>query len=253
MDSRIEIIPIKVDVDITPSENLDTIILKSIENCSEFINNGDILVIAQKIVSKSENRIVDLNSVVPSKLASDIARDHNKDPKIVELVLRESREILRLSNGIMIVETRHGFICANAGVDQSNASKTFNHAILLPQDPDYSARKIRNSIRLKTGKQIAVIITDTFGRPFREGQSNVAIGIAGISPLKSYVGSTDMYGKKLRVTEIAVADELSGSAELVMGKSEGIPIAIIRGYSFKPDENSSISSLLRDKERDLFR
>jgi coenzyme F420-0:L-glutamate ligase/coenzyme F420-1:gamma-L-glutamate ligase len=164
--------------------------------------------------------------------------------------------MIRHSNGVIIVETRHGFICANAGVDQSNVEDSVNHAVLLPVDADASANKIRESLREKTaGKDFAVIITDTFGRPFREGQTNIAIGIAGIDPIKSYVGSADMYGKKLRVTEIAVVDEIASAAELAMGKLERVPVVIIRGYKYqKPKkENSAISKLIRPKEKDLFR
>ncbi|HEY7506016.1 MAG TPA: coenzyme F420-0:L-glutamate ligase, partial [Nitrososphaera sp.] len=144
-----------------------------------------------------------------------------------------------------------GLICANAGVDQSNVEG--DAALLLPVDPDKSANRLRDSIGKKTGKEVAVIITDTFGRPFREGQTNVAIGIAGINPIKSYIGSRDMYGRKLKVSEIAIADEIASAAELVMGKSEGVPAAIIRGYSFEKAAKSSAKSLQRSREQDLFR
>jgi coenzyme F420-0:L-glutamate ligase / coenzyme F420-1:gamma-L-glutamate ligase len=154
---------------------------------------------------------------------------------------------------LLIVETKHGFVCANAGIDQSNVGHDFDYIVLLPIDADRSARKIRNSLRKKTGKDIAVVISDTFGRPFREGQTNVAVGIAGIEPIKSYIGTSDMYGKKLRVTEIAVADEIASAAELVMGKAERIPVAIIRFYKYNKVEKTSISKLIRSKEKDIFR
>jgi coenzyme F420-0:L-glutamate ligase/coenzyme F420-1:gamma-L-glutamate ligase len=158
---------------------------------------------------------------------------------------------LRAKNGIIISETKHGFVYANAGVDQSNVEG--DTAVLLPVAPDESASRLQDAVKKKVGKEIAVVITDTFGRTFRNGQTNVAIGIAGINPIKSYIGTYDMYGRKLRVTEIAVADEIASAAELVMGKAEGTPVAIVRGYNFEKASRSSVKSLLREKERDLFR
>ena len=169
------------------------------------------------------------------------------------MILSESKEVIREDRGVIIVETRQGFVCANAGIDQSNVEDSDNHVVLLPIDADESARKIRHSIKEKTTKSVAVVITDTFGRPFREGQTNIAVGIAGIKPIKSYVGTIDMYGKKLKVTEIAIADEIASAAELVMGKSDCIPVAIVRGYKYDAEDKCSISSLLRRKEKDLFR
>jgi coenzyme F420-0:L-glutamate ligase / coenzyme F420-1:gamma-L-glutamate ligase len=169
----------------------------------------------------------------------------------MELILNESTQILRAKNGIIISETKHGFVCANAGVDQSNVEG--DKAVLLPVAPDESASRLQDAVKKTVGKEIAVVITDTFGRTFRNGQTNVAIGIAGINPIKSYIGTYDMYGRKLRVTEIAVADEIASAAELVMGKAEGTPVAIIRGYNFEKASRSSVKSLLRAKERDIFR
>jgi coenzyme F420-0:L-glutamate ligase/coenzyme F420-1:gamma-L-glutamate ligase len=180
-----------------------------------------------------------------------MAKEHDKDPRVMELILKESIQILRAKNGIIISETKHGFVCANAGVDQSNVEGDM--AVLLPVAPDESASRIQDAVKKKIGKEIAVIITDTFGRTFRNAQTNVAIGIAGINPIKSYIGTYDMYGRKLRVTEIAVADEIASAAELVMGKAEGTPVAIVRGYSFEKASKTSVKSLLRAKERDLFR
>jgi coenzyme F420-0:L-glutamate ligase/coenzyme F420-1:gamma-L-glutamate ligase len=180
-----------------------------------------------------------------------MAKEHDKDPRIMELILRESSQILRAKDGIIISETRNGFVCANAGVDQSNVKG--DTAVLLPLAPDESADRVRHAVKKKVGKEVAVIITDTFGRTFRNGQTNVAIGIAGINPIKSYIGTYDMYGRKLRVTEIAVADEIASASELVMGKSESTPVAIIRGYTFEKTSKASIKSLLRAKDRDLFR
>jgi coenzyme F420-0:L-glutamate ligase/coenzyme F420-1:gamma-L-glutamate ligase len=226
-------------------------ILEAIGRSQIEIQDGDILVITHKIVSKAEGRIVDLASIKPSTKAISMAKEHDKDPRVMELILKESTQILRARNGIIISETKHGFVCANAGVDQSNVEG--DTAVLLPVAPDESAGRIQEAVKKKIGKEIAVIITDTFGRTFRNGQTNVAIGVAGINPIKSYIGTSDMYGRKLRVTEIAVADEIASAAELVMGKAEGTPVAIVRGYIFEKASNISVKSLLRAKERDLFR
>jgi len=255
-NGTIQIVPLRLSADIRPNDELDTLILRSLEQRQEQIFDNDVLVVAHKIVSKAEGRVINLEHIKPSAESLKIAAEDGKDPRIIELILDESKDMIRHSNGVIIVETRHGFICANAGVDQSNVEDSINHAVLLPVDADASANKIRESLREKTGgKDFAVIITDTFGRPFREGQTNVAIGIAGIEPIKSYVGSADMYGKKLRVTEIAVVDEIASAAELAMGKLERVPVVIIRGYKYqKPEkESNAISKLIRPKEKDLFR
>jgi coenzyme F420-0:L-glutamate ligase/coenzyme F420-1:gamma-L-glutamate ligase len=227
------------------------VILEAIADSQIEIQNDDILVVTHKIVSKAEGRVVDLARIKPSTKAIRMAKEHDKDPHVMELILKESIQILRAKNGIIISETKHGFVCANAGVDQSNVKGDM--AVLLPVAPDESASRIQDAVKKKIGKEIAVIITDTFGRTFRNGQTNVAIGIAGINPIKSYIGTYDMYGRKLRVTEIAVADEIASAAELVMGKAEGTPVAIVRGYSFEKASKTSVKSLLRAKERDLFR
>ena len=247
----IQITPIRVSDDIRPDNDLSIVILAAIADSQIEIQNGDILVVTHKIVSKAEGRVVDLTRIKPSPKAIRMAKEHDKDPRVMELILKESIQILRAKNGIIISETKHGFVCANAGVDQSNVEGDM--AVLLPAAPDESASRIQDAVMEKTGKEIAVIITDTFGRTFRNGQTNVAIGIAGINPIKSYIGTYDMYGRKLRVTEIAVADEIASAAELVMGKAEGTPVAIVRGYSFEKVSKTSVKSLLRAKERDLFR
>jgi coenzyme F420-0:L-glutamate ligase/coenzyme F420-1:gamma-L-glutamate ligase len=253
LKSRIEIIPIPVVPDIKAGDKLDIIILESMKNADEFLSEGDIVVVAQKVISKAEGRLIDLKLVNPSEKSLQIAKQNDKDPRLIELILNESVDILRLARGILIVETKRGLICANAGVDQSNVEKSNDYAALLPEDADLSARELRHSLKRKTGIDVAVIITDTFGRPFREGQINVAIGIAGIQPIKSYIGTLDMYGKKLKVTEIAVVDEIASAAELQMGKSERIPVVIIRGYVYQMVESSSLSQLLRSRGKDLFR
>jgi coenzyme F420-0:L-glutamate ligase/coenzyme F420-1:gamma-L-glutamate ligase len=247
----IQITSIRISDDIRLYNDLSAVILEAIADSQIEIQNDDILVVTHKIVSKAEGRIVDLAHIKPSTKAIRMAKEHDKDPRVMELILKESIQILRAKNGIIISETKHGFVCANAGVDQSNVKGDM--AVLLPVAPDESASRIQDAVKKKIGKEIAVIITDTFGRTFRNGQTNVAIGIAGINPIKSYIGTYDMYGRKLRVTEIAVADEIASAAELVMGKAEGTPVAIVRGYSFEKASKTSVKSLLRAKERDLFR
>jgi coenzyme F420-0:L-glutamate ligase/coenzyme F420-1:gamma-L-glutamate ligase len=181
---------------------------------------------------------------------------------LIELILRESIDIVKVSEKTLIVETKYGFICANAGIDQSNVSSNAEEVLLLPENPDGSAKKIRHSIYKKTGINVSIIISDTFGRPFRKGQTNVAIGIAGINPIKSYIGQKDSFDKILKVTEIAIVDELASSAELVMGKTLGIPIVLIKGYEYDQHSLSmdssncndlSIKSIFRNKNQDLFR
>lgn len=236
-----------------PGDRLYDLILHSTISQRLKLTDGDIVVIAQKIVSKAESQIVPLNSLVPSDFALMLAKASGKDPRLTELILRQSKSIIRVSNGVIITETKHGFVCANAGIDQSNIMNSDENALLLPDDPDASAKRIMKMLRKITNREIAVIITDSFGRPFRNGQTNVAIGIAGLNPIRSYIGEKDMYGKTLKVTEIAIVDELASAAELVMGKSICVPIAIVRGYDYKKSESSSINELIRAKEKDLFR
>jgi len=241
----LQIIPIPIEKEIEPSDDLSELILVSSELC-----DGDILVIAQKIVSKQEGRIVDLSTVTPSLLSEGISSQYQKDPRIIELILSETKRIVRMKNGIIIVETNNGVICANAGVDESNVKDGF--ATLLPINSDISAQTVRNKIREQSNKNVAVIISDTFGRPFRMGQTNCAIGISGLNPILDYAGTLDSFGKILRVTEIAVADELSSAAELVMGKALKCPVAIIRDYSFKIEDHV-IDKLIRPENEDLFK
>lgn len=247
-----EVIPVRVAGDIVAGSRLDGIILGALAESRVELAGADVVVIAQKIVSKAEGRVVDLDSVKPSQRARKLALQLRKDPRIVELILQESKEVVKIQNGIIITETRHGLVCANSGVDQSNLAGR-DSAVLLPKDPDASAKKLRALFLKKTGKDVAVIITDTFGRPFREGQANVAIGVAGLRPIKSYIGKKDMFGRKLHVTEIAVADEIASAAELVMNKSDGVPVAIVRGLKFDKDDRASAKPLVRPKKNDLFR
>jgi coenzyme F420-0:L-glutamate ligase/coenzyme F420-1:gamma-L-glutamate ligase len=250
---EIRVIPLRVLRNVKPGDRLYSLILRSLLSNKITLENGDIIVIAQKIVSKAEGQFVRLSSLTPSSFAIEWAKAYKKDPRLTELILRESKSIVKISNGIIISETKHGFICANAGVDQSNVMNGKETALLLPDDPDASAKQILYMLKEKTSREIAVVITDSFGRPFRNGQTNVAIGVAGMIPIRSYVGEDDMYGKKLKVTEIAVVDELASAAELVMGKSKGIPIAVIRGFDFVKSENASLNELIRKREKDLFR
>jgi coenzyme F420-0:L-glutamate ligase/coenzyme F420-1:gamma-L-glutamate ligase len=241
----LEIIPIKIQREIGIDANFVDLILESSE-----INDGDILVFSQKIVSKNEGRMLSLSSVNPSLLANGIASSYGKDPRLIELILSESERIVRMENGIIIVKTKHGFVCANAGIDESNVQD--GYATLLPKDPDKSAILLKEKIEQKTGKNISVIISDTFGRPFRLGQTDVAIGIAGLEPILDYNGKPDTFGKIMRVTAIAVADEICSASELVMGKVEKCPIVIVRNYSYN-FSNAKIQELLRSEHDDLFR
>lgn len=215
------------------------------------IGNHDILVVAQKVVSKAEGRVVNLKTVKPSPKADDIAQATEKDPRHVETILRESKKIVRLKGPHVIVETHHGFVCANAGVDRSNVEDP-DSVVVLPIDPDKSAREIRKRVRDLTGVDVGVVISDTFGRAWRVGQVNIAIGVDGLPALVDYRGSKDMFGYVMNVTQMAVADELASAAELVMKKSEGIPVAIIRGFDY-PSKDGSARELIRPEEEDLFR
>lgn len=253
LKQEIRVIPVRILRDVRAGDKLHSLILRSLVHNNIVLKDGDIIVIAQKIVSKAEGQIINLGSLTPSTFAIRLAKKFRKDPRTIELVLRQSKNIVKISNGIIISETKQGFICANAGVDQSNIMNSEETALLLPDDPDASAKGIMHVLKEKTNREIAVIITDSFGRPFRNGQTNVAIGVAGINPIRSYIGEEDMYGKKLKVTEIAVVDELASAAELVMGKTKGIPIAVIRGFDYGRNENALISGLIRGREKDLFR
>jgi len=241
----LQVIPIHIEKEIVPSDDLSDLILKS-----EKINEGDIIVVAQKIISKQEGRLIKLSSVTPSLLAEGISSQYKKDPRLTELILSESKRIIRMGRGVLIVETNNGFICANAGIDESNVKQ--GYATLLPQNSDISAQHISNKILEQTQKHVAVIISDTFGRPFRMGQTNCAIGVSGLNPILDYAGTFDSFGKILRVTAIAVADELASAAELVMGKSLKCPFVIIRDYQFKIGEHM-IDELIRPENEDLFR
>ena len=241
----LQVIPIKIQKEIESGDDLVDLILESFK-----INDGDVLVFSQKIISKNEGRIIRLSSVNPSILADGIASSYGKDPRLVELILSETKRIVRMENGVIIVETNHGFVCANAGIDESNVKD--GYATLLPDDPDKSANLLKDRVKQKTGKDTAIIISDTFGRPFRLGQTDVAIGIAGLEPILDYNGKPDTFGKIMQVTAIAVADEICSTSELVMGKVQKCPIAVIRNYNFSLS-TARIQEMLRSDHDDLFR
>ena len=249
---NIQIIPIPLQEDISNGDNIADLIVKSLKEKNESLQENDLIVITHKIISKAEGKTTDLAKIVPSEESIKISSHTGKDPRLVELITSESNEIVKIERDIIITETKHGFVCANAGIDTSNVGKLSNQVILLPNDPDKSARKIRNDIISRTNVSVGVVISDTFGRPFRKGQVNIAIGVAGVDPIKSYIGKTDMYGNVLRVTEIAIVDEIASAAELVMGKSSRVPVTIVRGYDFS-SHDSSISKITRSKKDDLFR
>jgi len=242
----LEIIPVVIKKEIQRGEDLSKLFLSNFKG----LQDGDIVVVSQKAVSKQEGRVVDLTQVIPSLLAVGVAAEYQKDPKLVEVILSEAQRIIRMDGGILITETKHGFVCANSGVDESNLPEGF--AALLPIDPDTSASDLRDKLHATSGKKIAVIISDTFGRPFREGQTNHAIGISGMRAIDDYAGKKDVFGRTLRVTAIAQVDEISGAAELVMKKTKNCPFAVVRNYEFEIADDK-IGSLLRQKETDLFR
>ncbi len=241
----LEIIPVCFEDYVDDKTDLASVIEQGIK-----LQDGDIVVVSQKIISKQEGRVVPLDSVTPSLLAQGIASQYQKDPRLVELILSESRRIVRMERGVIIVETHHGFVCANAGIDQSNVS--MGHATLLPVDSDASARRLRQRLLVKTGRSTAVIVSDTFGRPFRTGQADCALGVSGINPIEDYRGTSDSAGRKLRVSVTAVADEICAAAELVKGKSGNCPIAVVRNLGFTASDDS-VNSLLRPEDEDLFR
>ncbi|TMC71730.1 MAG: coenzyme F420-0:L-glutamate ligase [Chloroflexi bacterium] len=237
--------------EVRPRDDLVGLVDQALRAADEKLIDGDVLVVAQKIVSKSEGRLVRLADVVPSPQALAMAEESGKDPRLLEVVLGETKQIVRWERGVLISETRHGFVCANAGVDRSNAGAP-DTVVMLPVDPDGSAARIRDEIARRAHASVGVVITDTFGRAWREGHTNVAIGIAGLPALKRYIGQRDPEGYELRVTEIAVADEIAAAAELVMGKLDRCPVAIVRGLTFETSDETA-REYVRPASRDMFR
>jgi coenzyme F420-0:L-glutamate ligase/coenzyme F420-1:gamma-L-glutamate ligase len=251
MQGELRVIPVRGIGEVRPGDDLAELILSALEGQGTPLIDGDVLVITQKIVSKAEGRMIDPTTVEPSHMAHMAAAQGPKDAHHYEVVLREAKRTIRMDRGVLVTETHHGFICANSGVDESNVDGG-RMVTLLPVDPDGSAAAVRDAVRARFGANVAVIISDTFGRAWREGQVNFAIGVAGMAPLADYAGVTDAHGYELRVSRIAVADELASAGELVMGKIDGVPVALVRGYSYTPAEGG-YRPLLRAPERDLFR
>jgi coenzyme F420-0:L-glutamate ligase/coenzyme F420-1:gamma-L-glutamate ligase len=237
--------------EVVPGSDLAAMILAAAAGTGSPLADGDVVVVTSKIVSKAEGRLVELDDVEPSPFAVAWSLEWDKDPAVTELVLRESKRVVRQIGPILITETHHGFVCANSGIDQSS-SGAHGRVVLLPVDPDGSARAIRAGLRAG-GVDAAVIISDTFGRAWREGQTDIAIGVAGIRPILSYIGQVDPHGHEFRVQAICTVDELAGAAELVKGNLSRVPVAVIRGFEFEPDDDATMAPVLRDQSRDLFR
>jgi coenzyme F420-0:L-glutamate ligase/coenzyme F420-1:gamma-L-glutamate ligase len=250
MPPRYEVIGIEGIGEVRPGNDVVRLVLAGAVAQRTPVLDGDVLVLSQKIISKSEGRLLRLSDVTPSTMATTFATELGRDPRLIEVILRESRRVVRMDRGVLVTETRHGWVCANAGVDQSNVDADM--VALLPEDPDRSARAFRDAVRVQAGADVYVIVADTFGRPWREGLVNIAIGVAGFAPLRSYLGERDPAGRPLQATILAVADELAAAAEPVMGKLDRIPAAIVRGLPLAPSEEGS-KALLRDPARDLFR
>jgi coenzyme F420-0:L-glutamate ligase/coenzyme F420-1:gamma-L-glutamate ligase len=248
--SQLQILPVPGLPEIRKGDNLADELIGAMRRAVMALAHGDVVVIAQKIVSKAEGRVVRLAKFKPSPKAERLAAKLKKDPRLVEAILRESRRIVR-SDPVLIVETHHGFVCANAGVDQSNLPGS-DVVSLLPQDPDGSARRLAESLRRRIRRRVAVIISDTFGRPWRLGLTNVAIGAAGVPALLDLRGERDLHGRSLHATVIAVADELASAAGLVMGKADGVPAVIVRGYRHRSVIEPA-ARIIRPAKEDLFR
>src|SRR5262245_35470324 len=250
MPPRYEVIGVEGIPEVRRGDDVAGLIATASARQGTPLTSGDLVVVGQKIISKAEGRVLDLAAVTPSTIATAMAAGLGRDPRLVEVVLRESRRVVRMDRGVLITETHHGWICANAGVDQSNVD--LGWVVLLPEDPDRSARQLRDGLRARIGADVGVVVSDTFGRPWREGLTNVAIGVSGLAPLLSYLGEPDSAGRALQATILAVADEAAGAAEPVMGKLSRIPVAILRGFPYTVTEEGS-KPLLRDPARDLFR
>ena len=233
-------------------DDIASLIVRASEAQGTALCSGDIVVVSHVIVSRAEGRTVKLGDVEPSKAAESFAAFTGKDPRLVQVVLNDSRAVRRMAPGVLITETKHGFVCANSGVDRSNVPGD-DVVALLPEDSDNSARKIRERIRTISGLDVAVIVTDTHGRAHRDGEVNVAVGASGLSVIRDRRGEYDLFGYELKVKRTAVADEIASASELVIGQAdEGIPVAIIRGYQYVQSNTSSAKELVRPREKDLF-
>lgn len=238
---------------IKPGDNMGELIVNAAKKQQTPIQTKDVIVVTHVVVSKSEGNIINLDDVTPSERAKEIAQQTNKEPALVEVILRESSDIVKIGPNSIITETKSGSVSANAGVDRSNVSGDRN-VVPLPKNPNASAQNIRQEIKRLTGADVAVIVSDTHGRPFRMGEINIAVGVAGLKPIRDRRGEKDLFGYVLRIKQTAIADELASAAELVIGQAdEGIPVAIIRGYNYQPNDNNPPTELIRPKEKDLFR
>tara|TARA_Y100001970_G_scaffold253095_1_gene327503 strand:- start:5567 stop:6322 length:756 start_codon:yes stop_codon:yes gene_type:complete len=251
MQNEIRILGIPNFPIIEVDNDLPQIIIDKIQEAEIILENDDIVVVTQRICSIAEGQIRKLNTYTPSDFAIEWAQKYEKDARLVEAVLQEAKTIIRQENGILITETQHGFICANSGIDNSNVQGDEN-ICLLPKDPDLSCKEIKDRIKKQLDKNVSVIMTDTFGRPWRIGQTNIAIGVAGINPLQNYVGEKDIFNRTLQHTMICIADEIASSAELIMGKTNKTPVVIVKGYKYDK-KNDSINNIIREKDSDLFR
>lgn len=250
---RIELLAIPHIPLLQPGDDLPGLVLAAAAADGMNWRDGDVLVVAQKIVSKAEGRLVHLPDVLPSPRAQELAGQTGKDPRLVEVILGESTEVLRVRPGLLVVEHRLGFVCANAGVDQSNVAGSDDWALLLPADPDASARRLRDAIRAASGAEMAVIVSDSHGRAWRFGTVGVAIGVAGLHPLSDLRGQPDLAGRPLQITEVGTADEIAAAAGLLMGQAgEQRPAVLVRGAQFKAGEGR-LQEILRPRDGDLFR
>ena len=244
----IELIPVRGFPEVRPGDDLEALVADAV---GDTLRPGDVLVVTHKVMSKAEGRLVDLGTVEPSALAKGYAARWGKDPRQIEVVLRESRRVVRMDRGVVISETRHGFVCANAGVDASNVPGE-DTVCLLPADPDASAARLRQALARRLGVEAPVVVSDSFGRAWRFGITDIAIGVSGMHPLADYRGRKDPHGFPLEASVLAIADELAAAAELVMGKTDGVPLAIVRGYAYERGAGTG-RDLLMPPERDMFR
>jgi coenzyme F420-0:L-glutamate ligase/coenzyme F420-1:gamma-L-glutamate ligase len=250
--NKVEVFPVTGLPIIKEGDDLALLVCQAAEKQGTPIQNGDVIVVTHVIVSRAEGNVVDLETVTPSEFAKTVAKTTGKDPQLVEVILRESRSIIRMRDGKLITESKQGLVCANSGIDQSNVPGNTVVA-LLPEDADLSAQRIRQKILELTKKAVAVIVSDTHGRPLRQGEINIALGTSGFEPLRDRRGEKDLFGYTIRIKRTAIADELASAAELVIGQTnEGIPVAIIRGYPYPKSETANATKLIRPAEEDLF-
>lgn len=250
--NKVEVFPVTGLPVIKEGNDLALLICQAAEKQGTPIQNGDVIVATHVIVSRAEGNVVDLETVTPSEFAKTVAKATGKDPRLVEVILRESKSIVRMRDGKLITETKQGLVCANSGIDQSNVPGNTVVAP-LPEDADNSARTIRKNVLKISGKDVAVIVSDTHGRPLRQGEINIALGTSGFEPLRDRRGEKDLFGYTIKIKRTAIADELASAAELVIGQTnEGIPVAIIRGYPYPKSETAKATNLIRPAEEDLF-